>query len=68
VAIADDIATARWRRHRAADGTGTHDSWLGVDVIRFDDSGSIVLKSTYAKYATPINERVADSGGPARSG
>jgi uncharacterized protein (TIGR02246 family) len=68
VAIADDIATATWRRHRAPDGTGAHDSWLGVDVIRFDESGSIVLKSTYAKCAMPVNERVADSGGPVPPG
>jgi uncharacterized protein (TIGR02246 family) len=68
VAVAGEVATATWRRHRAGDGTGAHDSWLGVDVIRFDESGAIVLKSTYAKCETPINERVADGRGPAPSG
>lgn len=63
VAIEGAVATATWRRHRAADGSGEHDSWRGVDVIRFDAAGAIVVKSTYAKTTAPANERVADQPG-----
>lgn len=54
------VAVATWRRHRATDGSGTHDSWRGVDVIEFDGDGAIVEKSTYAKTAGPAYERVPD--------
>lgn len=60
VGIDGAVAVATWRRHRAADGSGTHDSWRGVDVIEFDADGAIVVKSTYAKAPAPVHERVPD--------
>ena len=60
VGIEGTLAVATWRRHRAADGSGAHDSWRGVDVIEFDGDGAIVVKSTYAKTARPMYERVPD--------
>jgi hypothetical protein len=55
------VAVATWRRHRAADGSGTHPSWRGVDVIEFGTDGSIVTKSTYAKATGPVYEHVPDA-------
>ena len=60
VGIDGAVAVATWRRHRAGDGSGTHDSWRGVDVIRFDPDGAIRVKSTYAKASGPTYERVPD--------
>ena len=58
--IDGSIAVATWRRHRAGDGSGTHESWRGVDVIEFDADGAILVKSTYAKSAGPVHERIPD--------
>lgn len=60
VGIDGRLAVATWRRHRAQDGSGTHPAWRGVDVIEFDADGLIVTKSTYAKAAVPVYERVSD--------
>ena len=60
VGIDGTIAVATWLRHRAADGSGTHAAWRGVDVIEFDGDGQIVVKSTYAKSAAPAYEQVPD--------
>jgi uncharacterized protein (TIGR02246 family) len=60
VVIEGAFAVATWRRHRATDGSGTHQSWRGVDMIEFDTDGAIALKSTYAKTSAPTYERVPD--------